>query len=473
MKPNLQFDFLADKEKNTLTIFREFAANRQLVWDCYTKSELLDRWFAPKPFTTKTASMSFTDGGHWHYAMVSPEGEDYWGFTTYKNIQPIDSYETDDAFSDSTGKVNSDLPTAQWFVKFADKGANTTVKTTVQYATLADLETILNMGMKEGMTSTLECLDELLETLKSPKTANNLLFDFTVNKETQTVHIQKQFAAELPLVWDAFTKPELLDQWWAPKPFLSQTKSMNFEVGGRRFYAMVSPEGDKRWAIQCYTSISPKTNFKFLNAFADEAENPQLPGSDWDLNFSEENGITKVDISIYNESLTRMEMLIEMGFIGGMTATLESLGELLETLKPTEKTVISIETSINVAESRVWELYTSPEHILQWNTASDDWHTTAATNDLRVGGSFSSTMAAKDGSFSFDFAGIYNTVKKNQTIAYTLNDDRRVTITFTKKGETTVVLIDFEAETQNSVELQQAGWQAILDNFKKYAEANS
>jgi uncharacterized protein YndB with AHSA1/START domain len=107
---------------------------------------------------------------------------------------------------------------------------------------------------------------------------------------------------------------------------------MNFEVGGRRFYAMVSPDGLEMWSIQKYTSISPKTNFKMLNAFADAEENPQLPGSEWDLNFSEQNGKTKVSISIYNESLERMEKMIEMGFKEGFTMTLNSLDELFATL---------------------------------------------------------------------------------------------------------------------------------------------
>ena len=107
---------------------------------------------------------------------------------------------------------------------------------------------------------------------------------------------------------------------------------MNFEVGGRRFYAMVSPEGLERWSIQEYTSITPKTNFKMYNAFADANENPELPGSDWDYNFTEQNGITKVSISIYNESLERMEKMIEMGFKEGFTATLNELGNLLQTL---------------------------------------------------------------------------------------------------------------------------------------------
>lgn len=161
---------------------------------------------------------------------------------------------------------------------------------------------------------------------------NNLQFGFRVDKTTKTVFIDREFNEELSLVWDAFTKQEILDQWWAPKPFLSKTIKMDFKVGGRRFYAMVSPEGQEHYAIQKYTSITPKTNFKYLNAFADKDENPFLPGSDWDLNFSEQIGITKVSITIYNDSLERMEKMIEMGFKEGFTATLNDLENLLPTL---------------------------------------------------------------------------------------------------------------------------------------------
>lgn len=161
---------------------------------------------------------------------------------------------------------------------------------------------------------------------------NNLLFDFIVDKTTKTVIINREFAAELPLVWDAYTKQEILDQWWAPKPWESRTKFMDFRVGGRRFYAMVSPEGQERWSIQKYTSITPKTNFKLFNAFADKDENPELPGSDWDLNFSEQNATTKVSITIYNESLARLEKMIEMGFKEGFTMTMKNLEDLLAKL---------------------------------------------------------------------------------------------------------------------------------------------
>ncbi|MEJ0030504.1 MAG: SRPBCC domain-containing protein [Bacteroidota bacterium] len=161
----------------------------------------------------------------------------------------------------------------------------------------------------------------------------NLPFELVVDKEAKSVFFTREFDAELSLVWDAFTKKEILDQWWAPKPFASKTKVMDFKVGGRRFYAMVGPEGNERWGVQKYTSISPKTNFKIFNAFADKDENLELPGSDWDFSFSEEGEMTKVTITIKNESLERFERMLAFGFKEGAAAQIENLEDLLETLK--------------------------------------------------------------------------------------------------------------------------------------------
>lgn len=165
MRNTLQFDFLVDKENHTMTIRREFNAGRQRVWDCYTRSELLDRWFAPKPLTTKTKSMDFRAGGHWHYAMIDPNGQEYWGRTDYQTIRPIDGYTALDGFTDATGVVNPDMPRSQWNVTFSDKGQHTLVENIVTYASAEALQQVIDMGMKDGLTSTLERLDELLKEL--------------------------------------------------------------------------------------------------------------------------------------------------------------------------------------------------------------------------------------------------------------------------------------------------------------------
>ena len=135
-----------------------------------------------------------------------------------------------------------------------------------------------------------------------------------------------------------------------------------------------------------------------------------------------------------------------------------------------QKQTITIKTVVNTSIERVWQYWTEPKHIKKWNNASEDWHTTVAENDLRVHGKFLSRMEAKDGSFGFDFGGVYDEIKLYDVIAYTLGDERKVRIDFVFKDNKTEVTETFEAESTNSIEMQQAGWQSILDNFKRYTE---
>ena len=137
------------------------------------------------------------------------------------------------------------------------------------------------------------------------------------------------------------------------------------------------------------------------------------------------------------------------------------------------KDKISIKAIINASIDNIWKLWTEPEHIKKWNMASDDWHTTESLNDLRIGGKFSSRMEAKDGSMGFDFYGIYDDVINHQYIAYTLGNGRKVEFNFKDKSGKTEVVQMFEAESENSIEMQKEGWQSILDNFKVYAEINN
>ncbi|MEH7378044.1 SRPBCC family protein [Neobacillus drentensis] len=131
---------------------------------------------------------------------------------------------------------------------------------------------------------------------------------------------------------------------------------------------------------------------------------------------------------------------------------------------------ITVKATVHAPVEKVWEFWTEPKHITKWNNASEDWHTPIAENDLTVGGKFLTRMEAKDGSFGFDFGGIYDEVKLNEVISYTMGDGRKVNITFKGQGNETQVIETFDAETTNPIEMQQAGWQSILDNFKKYSE---
>lgn len=137
-----------------------------------------------------------------------------------------------------------------------------------------------------------------------------------------------------------------------------------------------------------------------------------------------------------------------------------------------DKKTITVQAVIQAPVEKVWSLYTEPDHVIHWNHASDDWHTPRAENDLRVGGKFLFRMEAKDGDYGFDFGGIYDDVKTNQLIAYNLGDMRKVKVEFSENQTVTHLSIQFEAEDTNPIELQQHGWQSILDNFKKYVEEN-
>lgn len=131
---------------------------------------------------------------------------------------------------------------------------------------------------------------------------------------------------------------------------------------------------------------------------------------------------------------------------------------------------ITVETTVNAPIEKVWESWSKPEHIIKWATASDDWHTPKADNDLKVGGKFSNRMEAKDGSMGFDFGGTYTEVKEHEVVAYTMDDNRKVNIEFKQEGDAVTITETFDAETTNPIEMQKTGWQAILDNFKKYTE---
>jgi uncharacterized protein YndB with AHSA1/START domain len=133
-------------------------------------------------------------------------------------------------------------------------------------------------------------------------------------------------------------------------------------------------------------------------------------------------------------------------------------------------TIITINATVNAPVEKVWNFWNDSEHVVKWNTASPEWHTPKAENDFKIGGKFNYRMEAKDGSFGFDFWGIYDVIKLNEAIEYTLGDGRKVKIQFKSKGNETQIVQDFEAESVNPIEMQKGGWQSILDNFKNYVE---
>ena len=178
--------------------------------------------------------------------------------------------------------------------------------------------------------------------------------------------------------------------------------------------------------------------------------------------FTEKDGQTEVTIEM-DATSDFEEMFTEM-----WNKALPNLKDLIE-----RNTMITVDAVINAPIDKVWSFWNEPEHITQWAFASDDWHTPKASNDLKVGGKFSTTMAAKDGSMSFDFGGTYDMVEKNVLIFYTMGDGRKAYVFFQKQGDNTTKVIEvFEMESQNPEEMQRGGWQAIMNNFKKHVESN-
>lgn len=167
MKNHLQFDFIVDKQNKSIIIRREFDAELPMVWRAYTNPDILVLWWAPKPWKAKSKNMDFREGGHWHYAMCGPEGEEHWGWMQYLKIVPHKSITGVDAFCDAEARINNALPESSWEITFTSKGRITQVEYHTVYGDLAQLEATLQMGFKEGMTAALEGLDEVLVHLKN------------------------------------------------------------------------------------------------------------------------------------------------------------------------------------------------------------------------------------------------------------------------------------------------------------------
>ncbi len=172
MTRTILFNFVVDKEANTIRVERDFTAPLSLVWDAWTKPEILDQWWAPKPWRAETRTLQFTEGGHWLYCMVGPQGERQWCLFEFQQINPEESFSGLDAFCDEKAVPDNSKPRLHWQNRFANNGQNTTVYIDLRFDTLADLETILEMGFREGFTMGLNNLEEYLETHRTDRASN-------------------------------------------------------------------------------------------------------------------------------------------------------------------------------------------------------------------------------------------------------------------------------------------------------------
>lgn len=166
MSINLAMDFSVNRENNTITVKKAFDAELPLVWKAYSDPEILDKWWAPKPWKARTKSMDFRTGGHWLYAMVGPNGEEHWAIANYLSVQDQKGFTADDAFTDSDGNINEEMPKSKWDTDFKSVEYHTEVTFHITYPDLAALETTIAMGFKEGLTMAAQGLDEYFASLK-------------------------------------------------------------------------------------------------------------------------------------------------------------------------------------------------------------------------------------------------------------------------------------------------------------------
>lgn len=264
-------------------------------------------------------------------------------------------------------------------------------------------------------------------------------------------------------VWDVLWSNASYRKWTSAFAEGSYAKTDNWKEGSKVLF--LDSEGNGMVSMVAKNKPNEFMSFKHLGEIKDGVEDTTSDavkawsGSMENYTLKQENGTTtlEIEMDIADEFKEMFEKM--------WPEALKHVKNLSE-----NRTTISISAVVNAPVEKAWECFTGPEHIVNWNFASDDWHCPAASNDLKAGGKFSSTMAAKDGSASFDFEGVYSAVEKNKLIQYTIADGRKVEVNFESNGDATTVSTRFEAENTHSEELQRGGWQAILDNFKKYTE---
>ncbi len=284
----------------------------------------------------------------------------------------------------------------------------------------------------------------------------------TKTSNTEKLNFDISIEATPAKVWQVLWDDTTYRQWTSVFAEGSYAiASPDWSTGSRVHF--LTPKGEGMYSEVAENKPKEVMTFKHLGELKDFKEQPASAwsGATETYRLEEKDGTVKLTAS--------MDATDE--FKDYFTQTFPKAFNIVKELseKPIE---ITIEATVNVPVEEAWELWTNPKDICKWNFAIDEWHCPSAENDLRVGGKFVYRMAAKDGSFGFDFSGIYTDVKANEVIAYTMEDGRKARVTFTGTGDAVKVVTVFEAEAENSIDLQRTGWQAILDNFKKYAEGN-
>lgn len=301
-------------ETTKITVQSTIQADTKKVWDFYTQPEHITGWnFASNDWHCPRATNDLRVGGEYSARMEAIDGSVGFDFNTLYD-EVIEHEKIAYTMEDGRKAV----------VTFADNNDNTTVTVTFD----AEKENSAEI-QKEGWQAILDNFKKYTERKHA------LLFDFSVDKENSTIHVKREYNASLPLVWQAWTTAELLDQWWGPKPWRAETKTMDFREGGYWLYAMVGPEGERHWGRLDYISIVKERSFTGKDGFCDEQGtfNPAFPQNLWETGFSETGFSVMVSITLTFDKLADLEQTIAMGFRDGFTLGLNQLDELMLTLE--------------------------------------------------------------------------------------------------------------------------------------------
>ncbi len=303
---------------------RTVRAPIDLVWKVWTQPEYIAEWWGPDHHTTTIHHMDFREGGEWKLTLHNhANGQDYPNRSVFKEIIPFKKivFEHFNPHFIAT-------------VEFEALGQETRIEWSSLFDTKEMLETVINVfNARKGQAQNFDRLERYLKQAETMK--NNLLFDFSVNRENNTIIVKREFDAGLELVWKAWTTSGLLDQWWGPEPWRAETKTMIFEEGGFWLYAMVGPEGEKHWSKMEYISIVEEKSFSGKDGFCDEngTMNPEFPQNLWESLFTATGGQVLVTVTLTFDHLADLEQTIAMGFREGFTMGLNQLDKLLLNLK--------------------------------------------------------------------------------------------------------------------------------------------
>lgn len=308
---------------NTINIERVFNAPIKLVWRAWTEPNYIKQWWGPDGFTTTIHKMEIKTGGEWLLTMHGPDGTDY------ENVSVFDEIITEQKIV----YTHESEPKFTTTVLFYAEGDKTRINWTMVFDSAESLRNVVeNYGADKGLDQNMNKLEVFIANMDNSTLEKT---KYTAHTDKKQLEIERVFNAGIDMVWRAWTEPEILDQWWAPKPWKTVTHSMDFKAGGRWLYSMNGPEGEQHKCSADYKTVTPKQNYTAADAFCDENWNPtpDMPNTNWDVSFKDNGNTTIVNIIATYPTKEAMETIIKMGFKEGFAMAHNNLDELLDELK--------------------------------------------------------------------------------------------------------------------------------------------